>query len=220
MAFEINQISEGILNPMETLWNSAVMALPGLLAAIIILIVGYIVALLVGLGVKNLVRLSRLDNWMVRHDKEKAIGGLKLSSVSGQLVKWWVFVIFLIPAASVIEFSNLSLILTTFALWFPNLILAVIITLVGLVLAHTFAEIVGKAKKLKGIGGAKLAVYVATLVIFLDVALRQIGVNIIFAEAVILVILLGVMMAVAIGFGLGLKPHAQDIIKNWRRKLR
>jgi len=216
----MSQIGEGILNPLLTLWNSTVSVLPGIIAAILILIVGYLIALIIGSAIKHLIRFSRVDDWMARHGKEKAIGGLKLSNVTGSLVKWLVFLVFLIPAANVIKLENLSSVLTTFALWFPNLILAVIITLVGLVLAHTVAEAVGQAKKLKGIHGVKTIVYIATLFIFLDIALRQIGVNIVFAEAIVLVVLIGIMLAIAIGFGLGLRPHAEDIIKNWRRKFR
>jgi hypothetical protein len=219
MTFNISQIGEGIYNPLSNLWNSAIMALPGIIAAIVILIAGYIIAMLLGLSARHLVRLTQIDGWMAKHEKEKAIGGLKLSSISGQLIKWWIFIIFLIPAANVIQFNNLSLLLTTFAIWFTNLILAVIITLLGLIVAHTFSEVVGKAKKLNGIKGVKKLVYIATLVIFMDIALRQIGVNIIFIEAIILIILLGFMIALAIGFGLGLKPHAEKIIKNLMKKL-
>jgi hypothetical protein len=208
------------MNPLIVIWNSFVSVIPGIIAAAIILVIGYIIALIIGFSVRHAVRFSKVDMWMVRHKKQEAIGGLVLSNVSGKLVKWLVFILFLIPAANVIKLEGLSSVLINFALWFPNLIIAVIVILVGLVLAHTFAEAVGNAKKLKGIAGIKSTVSIATIVIFLDIALRQIGVNIIFAEAVILVILVGAMIAISIGFGLGLKPHAEDMIKDWRRKLR
>ena len=156
---------------------------------------------------------------MKKHEVERAIGGLNVSSIVGKLVNWMVFVVFLVPAANVIGFGNLSELLLTFAIWFPNLIFAVAIILIGLVLAHTFAEAVGKAKKLKGIQGIKTIVYLATIIIFADVALRQIGVNVVFAETILLIIVSGLMVAFAIGFGLGLRPHAQDIIGKWRKKL-
>lgn len=216
----VEQISSGVMDPIVLIWNSLVGIIPGIMAALIILMLGYVVALLVGAFAKGLVKFTKVDNWMVKHGKKEAIGGLTLSVVTGKLVKWLVFILFLIPAAEVIKMEGLSSVLSSFALWFPNLIVAVIIILVGLVLAHTFSEAVGKAKKLKGINGIKSIVEIVTIVIFLDVALRQIGIDIRFLESLMLVILAGVMIAVAIGFGLGLKPHAEDIIKGWRRKLR
>jgi hypothetical protein len=219
MAF-IDQIGEGVVNPLVVIWNSFVSVTPGIIAALIILIIGYLIALIIGSLTKQLVRVSQVDDWMAKHKKQEAIGGLVLSDVAGKLMKWLVFILFIIPAANVINLDGLSSVLVNFALWFPNLIIAVIILLVGLVLAQTFAESIGRANKLKGIKGIKSVVKIATILIFLDIALRQIGVNVIFVESVVLVILAGLMIAIAIGFGLGLKPHADDIIKNWRRKFR
>jgi len=219
MAF-IEQIGEGVMNPLVVIWNSFVSVTPGIIAALIILIIGYIIAMIIGSAVKHSVRISGADMWMVKHKKQEAIGGLVLSDVSGKLIKWLVFILFLIPAANVINLEGLSSVLVSFALWFPNLIIAVILILIGLVLAHTFSEAVGKASKLRGIKGIRSIISIVIIVIFLDVALRQIGINVIFVESLILVVLAGIMIAIAIGFGLGLKPHADDIIKNWRRKFR
>ncbi|MBU0760195.1 MAG: hypothetical protein KJ600_00490 [Nanoarchaeota archaeon] len=216
----LRDVGQEAVNPLVNLWNSVVFILPGILAAIIILVIGYIIALIVSHGIKHIVRVSRLDNWMIKKGLHNAIGGLTLSNVTGKLVKWWIFILFLVPAANVIKLGGLSSILGEFAIWFPNLIIAVIVILFGLVLAHIFAAAAGNAKKLKGIKWVSTLVYVATIVVFASISLRQIGVDVAFPETIILVILCGVMIAFAIGFGLGLRPHAEDIIKNWRRKHR
>ena len=50
-----------ILNPLISLWNGFVGVLPGIIAAIIVLIIGYFVALGVGHAVKVLLEKAGLD---------------------------------------------------------------------------------------------------------------------------------------------------------------
>jgi hypothetical protein len=213
----LKDVGQEAVSPLVNLWNSIVFVIPGIVAAILILIIGYLIALVIGKGVKRLVRISKLDDWMVKKKLHDAIGGLKLSNVTGKLVKWWIFILFLVPATNIIKLGSLSSILRDFVVWFPNLIVAVIVILIGLVLAHVFAETAGNAKKLKGIKWVSTSIYVATIIVFASISLKQIGIDVAFPETIVFIVLSGVMIAFAIGFGLGLKPHAEDIIKNWRR---
>ena len=50
-------------------------------------------------------------------------------------------------------------------------------------------------------------------------ALDQIGVNVKLAENAFLIILAGIMLALAIAFGLGMKDEAGDIVKKMKKKL-
>src|SRR3989338_1588317 len=84
-----------ILNPLISLWNSFVGILPGIIAAVIVLIIGYFVALGVGHAVKVLLEKAGLDSYLERSKFSKEVGHFHLSRILGEIVKWYIFLIFI-----------------------------------------------------------------------------------------------------------------------------
>jgi len=70
-----------ILDPLVTLWNSFVTMLPGIIGALIILIVGYFVAFLIGHALKVLLEKAGLNKWLYSSKVSKAIGHTNVSSL-------------------------------------------------------------------------------------------------------------------------------------------
>jgi hypothetical protein len=213
-------IGQSLANPFVTFWNSLVFYLPGVVAALVIIVLGYWLGLIAGTIVKQLIKKFRIDRWVSRTGRGDALGGLQVSTLSGQLVKWWIFVVFLAPAADMVKLDQLSELLQAIALWAPNLIVAIILMIGGLIFADFLADSAASAKKLKGIKAVSTVIRIVIIIFFADVALRQVGIRIVLAELTILIIVSGIVLALAIGFGLGLKEEARDIIKGWRRKLK
>ncbi|MEM3126805.1 MAG: hypothetical protein QW331_01925 [Candidatus Woesearchaeota archaeon] len=219
----VEDIIKAILSPISILGQKFLEHIPNLIAAAVVLIIGYIISLFIGLVVRQLLERTKLDKVLVFHTKIfKAFGDFQLSHLAGLLVKWWVFVLFLPPAAELIKLNTLAQLLISLALWIPNLIAAVLIGLVGLVGAEYVNQkiISSKVRSAAAVGStAKVLIVVFTLLI----SLQQIGISIDLAQNSFLIILSGIVFAVAlaigIGFGLGLKDEAKSIIKNVRKKL-
>ena len=89
-----------------------------------------------------------------------------------------------------------------------------------MIIADYLAEIINKAKKIKGIETISMLVRIIVIIFFLDIALREIGINIILAETSLLMLLGGVILVFVIGFGIGLIRPAEEIIRKLLKKLK
>ncbi len=214
------KLKDSVLNLFQDVFDS----LPGVLGAVIVLLIGYLVALLVSVGIKKGLERAKVDHYLIeRTSLNKAIGGLKLSYVFSLLAKWYVFVLFFLPAAEIIGLRTVAGgFLTQFSLWIPRIIVASILGLVGLIAAEYTRERIIETK----VRAAKLVAQgVKVIIIFFTalIVLRQISVDIEIAENVVLIVIGGIMLALAlalgIGFGQALKDEARDIIKDLRKRI-
>ncbi|MEW6062863.1 MAG: hypothetical protein AB1571_00625 [Nanoarchaeota archaeon] len=210
-----------ILNPLYTLWNSFVNILPGLLAAILIIILGYAVAYLIGHGLKLLLQKLGLNRAVEKSELTRAVGHTNVSAVIGEITKWYIFIIFLGVAADLLQLGGLSDLLNEFVLWLPNVIAAIIVLFVGIALAYYIEMKVLENTKMKGMRAVAGITKVVVIILAVLVALEQIGVAIGILENTFLIIIgaigLGIALALGIGLGLGLRESSKKIIEDVRK---
>ena len=220
---DISQLGGSVVEPLTEIWSSFVQTLPGLLGALVVLLVGYVIANIVAKILNKLFARTKVDRWLLEKTRVKRVlGDLQLSSFVAQLLKWYIFVWFLPPAASLSNLQALSTFLVQLSLWIPNAMVAVLAAFFGLTAAEYCADLV-RATKGKGSdvlsGLTKIVILVFTALIVLD----QIGIAVSVARNSFLIVLGGIMLALAlalgIGFGLGLKDEARNIVKDLKRKL-
>lgn len=214
--------SEALTNPLVNLWLSFVQLLPNLIAAIIILIVGYVVAYILGHALKVLLWKVGLDKQIESAKLSKAIGKLRLSSILGEITKWYVFIIFLQSAVDTVNLGTLSILLQEFVLWLPNIIAAVLVIIFGLYLAHFVTIKVREHTDVRG--GKTISGLFNGVIIFIvvTIALEQIGINVGLLTNAFLILLaalaMGAALAIGLSFGLGTQRHAPKAlakIKKW-----
>ena len=219
---DILATGQALLSPLTNLWNGFVDVLPGILAAIIILIIGYFVALALGYIIKKILIKAGLDSWMRKAHLDDAIGHINLSSLAAIITKWYVFILFLIPAAEAINTIQLGGLLAKLAIWLPNLVVALIIMLFGLVAADYIYDKMMRAR-MKGIALVSTIVKWVIVIFIALIALNQIGVNVAIAENVVLILVgaiaVALALAIGIGFGFGFKDEASNIIKSIKKKI-
>lgn len=216
-------ILEEITNPFLRMGYGVIDALPGIIAAILILVLGYIVAWVLGKIVHNVLYKIKFDRWILKKTTlSSVIGDFRLSDFLALITKWYVFILFIPAAANLINLGAVQNFLVAVALWIPQAILAIIIGLIGI----AAAEYVGlKIVETKARAAATMAT-IARVVIWVFtaiIALDQVGVRIDFATNTLLIILAGVMFGLAlafgIGYGLAMKDEAKKSIAKMKRKL-
>jgi hypothetical protein len=215
----LTETSSAITQPLVKLLNSSVEVIPGLVAAILILLVAYLFAVFIGTIVRRtLVKLTLLKKYFDHTSVMTVVSNYDLAGFFGVIVKWYVFILFLPATADLIRLPALSDFLLAVSLWVPKLIVALIIALIGF-LGAQYVEVMIKATKGKVselvASGAK---YVISIFVAI-VALEQVGVDVSLAENSFLIVLAGVMLAIGLAFGLGARDEAKAAFKKLKKNL-
>lgn len=212
-----------ILDPLYALWNGLVSVLPSIVVAILLLILGYAVAYLIGHIVKVILEKIGLNKHIKQAHLTKNVGHTNVPSLTGEIVKWFVFLLFLQVAVDVLSLSTLSSWLNEFVRWIPNLLVAVIIFFVGIALAHYVDIKIKQHTVMKGMNTISTILKVVIMILVVLVGLKQVGISVGLLENAFLLILgsigLGFALAVGIGLGLGLRKEAEGVVKKFKKSL-
>ena len=200
--------AEELLNPLVNLWNGFVMVFPGIIAAIVILLIGYFIALILGHVVRVLLSKIGVDKGLGKISLPKAIGKLKLSSLLGVLTKWYIFIIFIQAAVDAVNLGALSIMLNRFVLWLPQLIIAILAVFAGLFVAHYVSHLIEAQSPMRGTKFISKLLKAVIVFIAIVIALEQIGIQVSILENAFLILLACFGLGAALALGLGLKGKA------------
>lgn len=216
----LEQTGISLMDVLANLWYQFIELLPGLIGAVILLLIGYFLGALFEGIIKGALLKAGLDDWIEKHERHHAVGHASVSGIIGAAAKWYVFVLFLSPAAQLIKLGPLSEWLAKLAGWLPNVIAGALIFYFGLILAD-FAEKSIESHKFKWANFWGGFARVLIILFVLDIALKQIGINIVIAETTYLILLSGIVLALAlaigIGFGKALDKDAKKILKKLKK---
>jgi hypothetical protein len=208
-----------VVGSLQNLWWGVINYLPNLVGALVVLVIGLIVAAGLGALVEKILEGVRLDTLLEKIGLKPIFerAGIKLRAAYffGKLVYWFVIIAFLLAVADSLQLYALSEFLTAILNYLPNVIAAVLIMLVALVLAHFLRKLVTasvmSAKLHSGPFLGTVTWWAITVFGFLT-ALAQLNI----ATAIIQTIVTGfiAMLALAGGlaFGLGGKDYANHLL--------
>lgn len=221
-----NSLYESFILSLESLWANIMGFIPSFFGALIILIVGLIIASMLGRLAKKIAELSKIDHIFEKSGTRKEVQdlgfNLSFSNVIGWLVKWFFIIATLIAVVDVLGIRQLTIFLENLVLYLPRVIIAVIILAVGLIISGIVKN--GAFNALQALRvkekPASLLSNIAkwSIVIFsFMAALVQLGI----AANLIQILFTGfiTMLAIAggISFGLGGKNHATKVL-DWIEK--
>ncbi len=194
--------------------NTFIGYIPQLIGAIIILIVGYIVARLLQAVVTRLLGAIGFEGWMerggIRQFFERAETRQTPTSILGTLVFWFVFIIAIVMATDALGIRQVSVVLGQLIAYIPSVIAAVLILILAALLANFLAGII------RGATGSDILATVARVAIIVYAvfaALTQLGIAVQLTANTLLIVLGGVALAAAIAFGFGAQGVARDIVE-------
>ncbi|MFH1181946.1 MAG: hypothetical protein V1702_03225 [Candidatus Woesearchaeota archaeon] len=213
-------MGQGIVVALVNVWNSFALALPGVFWALVVLLIGYIVGAAVGFLIHKILDKAQVDAHIRRAGFAHSIGFISVPAFTGGIVKWFIFSLFLWQAALLLQFSAISEFIRMFAVWVPNLIAAIVMVLLGLVLADFLADRMLHAKR-KGIRLASGIVRWFVIIFIAVMALQQIGIDVSLLTNTTLILVagaaLGLGIALGLGFGNAIKDEAKGIIKSVKK---
>lgn len=203
-------------------WTKLVNYLPDFFGGLLIVISGYIVAIILKKLLLAILAFSRIDS-ILNKTKLISLREVRLwEAVLAELLKWTVIILFLIPTLETWGLSRATEVLNQFLFYLPNVIVAVVIGFIGIIISNLSADVVRQSSKGVGDSAANsLAVFTRSTILFFAILimLNQLGV----AQDLIRIFFTGLvaMLALAGGlaFGLGGKDHAKSLIDELKRKL-
>jgi small-conductance mechanosensitive channel len=187
---------------------------PQLIGAILILIVGYIVARVLQAVVSRVLKAIGFDGWMERGGIKQFLDRAQTretpATVLGKLAFWFVFIIAITMAADALGIRQVSAVLAQLIAYIPSIIAAILILVLAALLANFLASIV------RGATGSDLLANVARYAIIIYAAfaaITELGIAVQLTAPTFLIILGAVALAAAIAFGFGAQNVARDIVE-------
>ena len=219
--------SDVVRTSLLTLWGKVAGFVPQLVAALVVFLIGWLVAVLLGKLAWHIVKVVRLDRGLetlgLRKVWEKSGYKLNTPFFFYELVKWFFIVVFLMAATDILGLTQVTEFLRTVVSYLPNVIVAALVLLIGVLVARFLEGLVRGSVKAAELASANFLGSLtkwAVLIFSLLVALNQLKV----ADEIIRIVVIGVVAAGAIAlglsFGLGGKSHAEDFIGKMRQHVR
>lgn len=216
---EFDPWTQSLLSAMSSLWASVAAFIPRLFGALVVVLLGFVVAKLLDTLLSKVLAKVGLDRLMAGTGLTKLLGraGIRIpvSALIGKVVYWFVLLIFLVSAAESLGLERVSATLDMLALYVPKVLGAALILLAGVLLAQLLSGLVRGAAESVGLDYANGLARMAqglVIIISISVAIGQLEVKTELLNYVIAIVLITVGLAVALAFGLGSRELVSQIL--------
>ncbi|MEZ0245653.1 MAG: hypothetical protein ACAH09_03385 [Methylophilaceae bacterium] len=217
----MNQI-DIMLEPVRAVLIQFGAFLPRLLLAVIILVIGWLLAKAIRLIVIKGLRAINFNILTDRAGIDRFLqqGGIQTDTVGilGALIYWLVTLAALMIAFNSLGLTNVTELIGRVALFIPKVIVAVLILAFGAYFARFIDNTIIAYGKNVGLEDAeflgRFARY-AILVFVVMIALEQVDVASELVRQSFLIILAGVVLALALAFGLGCQHRVSEMLNKW-----
>ena len=205
---------------LQGVWYGVVSFVPMLIVAIIIFVIGWILAALIEKVVEGLFKALKVDAALRSAGMEEVVkrSGYNLNSglFVGALVKWFVIVVFLMAAFGILGLDQVNAFLGQVVNYIPQVIVAVLILMVAVVVAGALQKIVVASAKAGHVKSAELLGRVTKWAIWIFAiltALITLGIAPALIQMILTAVFAGAALAIGLAFGLGGKEVAARIIE-------
>jgi len=214
-----------VTQPLHDVFDKLVAFLPSLLTGIFVFIIGLVLAWLVKILVVRIIRLLKLDSALARSGVADALQKMAVKDTPAKLIGrmffWLVTIIFFVLSLSVMRVPVIDQLLEKFLLYLPNVFVALIILAIG----YFLSNFLGRAALIASVNaGVKLSSLLskgvkAVIMLFASVmALEQLGIGRSTVIATFTIVFGGVVLAMALAFGLGGKDLARTLLEKRFKK--
>lgn len=206
---------EALTTSLLNVWYGIVAFVPTLIIALIIFAIGWILAMLVEKLVESIFRTLKVDAALKSAGVEDVVkrAGYSLNSgvFVGVLVRWFVIVVFLMASFEILGLDQVNQFLQQVINYLPQVIIAVLILMVGAVVAHAMQHVVVASTKAGHMRAAQFMGKVTKWSIWIFsilAALVTLGIAAQLIQMMLTAVFAGAALAIGLAFGLGGKDVA------------
>ena len=204
-----------IMSVLNVFLTSVINFLPNLVAAVILLLIGWVVGLVVGRLTTEILTRLRLDKHIFKGKKPI----FNLTDVFSLIFRWSIYLVFIQAAVETLGITILVTTLSSILGFIPGLIKSVLIIVAGYAVAEYIRRQIEASKvaysDIMGRGIFFLIIYIT-----IAMALPLLGIDPFLVNALLLTIVGAVGVGLAIAIGWGLKDTMAALVKKYQRKLR
>ncbi|MEQ1661435.1 MAG: hypothetical protein ABL877_01930 [Thiobacillus sp.] len=210
---------------LNAFWMQLASFVPQLLAALLLMFVGWLFANLVRTGVMKLLDMLKFDSLAEKTGIEAFLKqghlDISLSRLLGKLAYWIIIFIVMVTVANSLGLHMVAELFNKIVLYIPNIIVAILVLVFGVLVARFINRLVFAYLNNIGVQGAltisTLSEYgVIIFVVFVALEQLAIGTNLLTAAFQIGFGAIG--LAFALAFGLGGREWAAGVIKKLTEK--
>lgn len=214
--------TNAVTTSLSDLWIQFISFIPNVIAAIVVFLVGWAIAVAVGRLIERLLVLIRINAAFeslrgLKRAVEQAGLTLNIAKLVGEIFKWFLIIVSLLAATDILGLQQVSQFLTSVLYYIPNVVIAALILVISVVLANFVYRTVLASVEAAGFtsGGAIAALSKWAIIVFaLFAALLQLNVAAQLLQTFLTAFFAMVAIAGGLAFGLG----GKDLAAKWLEK--
>lgn len=207
---------------LQNLWFGLMSFLPSFIFAVIIFILGWVVASVVGRAFEQVFTALKLDKLFasVGANEVFAKAGMRLNvgAFIGWIVKWFIVIAFLMASLEILNLTQVTSFLNDVVLgYLPQVLVAALVLLVATVVSDVAGRLVTAGALASNVRSAKMVGSIVRYAIWtfaFIIALSELGIAPQFMQILFTGIIAMLAVAGGIAFGLGGKDAASRMISN------
>ena len=213
----VTDLTEVGMKSLTTLGQSLMAAIPNIVGAILLLLLGWAIARITSFVVKKTLKAIKFDKLAEKLNLDDLFGSMQItvqpSHVVGRFVYWVIMLLFLVTASDTLGWAMVSESISGLIIYLPRLFSGIVIFVVGFYIASFIKKGLRGILESISISSARLlssfAFYIVVIIVTLT-ALNQAGVDTEIITSNVILFVGGIILAFAVSFGIG----SRDIISN------
>lgn len=219
--------SQVIEASLQNLWDGFIGFVPSLIGALLIFVVGWIIAMALGRVSARILQAIQVDKIFDQLGLMKAVhkAGLdwEFSGFVGWIVKWFLLIAFSLAAADILGLSQVAVFLKDILAYVPNILVSALILLIAALLSDFLEKLIKASMKAAEFATPKVVGVMvrwsiwtfAILAVFNQLGIAANLVNTLFMGFVAFLAIAG-----GLSFGLGGQGVARDLLERLSKEVR
>jgi hypothetical protein len=219
---KLSEYKDTAMGSLSSMWPDIIQVGANIAIAIVVLILGWLISKIVTKIIKKALKLAKFSKLDEKINEIEIVEGKQLNfdsiKVVTKFVKLIMYIMIIIVISDVLGLQILSEKISEFLSYFPKLLVALIIFMIGLLFANFVKKGLKSLFESVDLSGGKMLSQVVffLLLIFVSItALNQAGVNTEIITSNFTMILGSFLLAFSLAFGLGAREVVGDLLKTF-----
>ena len=212
-----------VLQSLQSAFSTLLNYVPQVIGALLVLIIGYIIARLIRAAITKLLGRLRVDERLTHGSGGEYVARFSPegspAKLVGLIVQWVLLIFVIVSAVSVLAIPAVTTFMTLVLSYLPNVLAALLIFLIAAAVAAAVGGLVHRTMGETPTGRVvRTAAPTLVMAIAVFMILNQLGIAPVIVTATYIALIGAVALGSALAFGLGGRDAAKDLIDSGYRK--